>query len=91
MFAKWQPFCSSSSPPSAPYESETPVSVGPDNGLSPIQHQAITWTKAHLLLIGPLGINFTEIGIKIQTFHSRKCIWKYRLQNGSHFVQTSLY
>ena len=24
---------------------------------------------------------------KYKTFHSRKCIWKYRLQNGCHFVQ----
>ena len=25
--------------------------------------------------------------IKIQNFHSRKCIWTYRLRNGGHFVQ----
>ena len=24
---------------------------------------------------------------KYQTFHSQKCIWKYRLRNGGHFVQ----
>ena len=24
---------------------------------------------------------------KYKTFHSWKCIWKYRLRNGSHFVQ----
>ena len=38
------------------------------NGLSPAWHQAITWTKAHLLSIGPLGTNFSEIWIKIQNF-----------------------
>ena len=27
-----------------------------------------------LLSIGPLGINFSEILIKIQNFHSRKCV-----------------
>ena len=29
--------------------------TGSDNGLSPGWHQAITWTKAGILLIGPLG------------------------------------
>ena len=24
---------------------------------------------------------------KYKTFHSQKCIWKYRLRNGGHFVQ----
>ena len=33
--------------------------------------------------LDPLGSNFSEI----TTFHSRKCIWKYRLRNGGHFVQ----
>ena len=28
--------------------------------------------------------------IKIQQFHPRKWIWKYRLQNRSHFVSTSM-
>ena len=40
-----------------------------------------------LLSIVPLGTNVSEILIKIQTFHSQKCIWKYHLQNGGHFVQ----
>ena len=31
------------------------VSIGPDNGLAPVRRQAITWTNAHLLSIGPLG------------------------------------
>ena len=25
--------------------------------------------------------------MKYKTFHSRKCIWKYRLRNGGHFLQ----
>ena len=37
--------------------------------------------------MGPLRTNFSEILIKIQNFHSRKCFWKYRLRNGGHFVQ----
>ena len=35
--------------------------IGSDNGLSPNRHQAITWTNAGILLIGPLGTNFNEI------------------------------
>ena len=32
-----------------------------DNGLSPSGHQAIFWTSAGILSIGPLGTNFSEI------------------------------
>ena len=35
--------------------------IGSDNGLSPGCHQAIIWTNAGILLIGPLGTNFSEI------------------------------
>ena len=42
--------------------------IGSDNGLSPGRHQAIIWTNAWILLIGPLEINFIEILIGIQTF-----------------------
>ena len=35
--------------------------IDPDNGLSPGRRQAIIWTNAGLLLIGPLGTNFNEI------------------------------
>ena len=34
--------------------------------------------------------NFSEILMKFTCFHSRKCIWKYRLRNGVHFVSTSM-
>ena len=44
------------------------VSIGSDNGLSSARHQAITWTNAHILSIGPLGTNFREICIKIKNF-----------------------
>ena len=49
--------------------------IGSDNGLSPGGRQAIIWTKAGILLIGPLGTNFSEIFIGIQTI-LRKCIGK---------------
>ena len=39
--------------------------IGSDNGLSPRRHQAIIWTNAGILLIGPLGTNLSEISIKI--------------------------
>ena len=46
--------------------------IGSDNGLSPGQRQAIIWTNAGILLIGPLGTNFSEILIAIQTFSFKK-------------------
>ena len=42
--------------------------IGSDNGLSPCRRQAIIWTNARILLIGPLGRNFSEILNKIHTF-----------------------
>ena len=41
--------------------------IGSDNGLSPGRRQAIFWTNAGILLIGPWGTNFSEILIGIQT------------------------
>ena len=46
--------------------------IGSDNGLSPGRRQAIIWTNAGLLLIGPLGTNFSEILIEILTFSFKK-------------------
>ena len=43
-----------------------------DNGLSTGRCQAITWTNAGILLIGPLGTNFNEILIEIYTFSFKK-------------------
>ena len=50
--------------------------TGSDNGLSPVQRQAIIWTNSELLSIGPLGRNFSEICIEIQTFSSKKYVFK---------------
>ena len=41
--------------------------IGSDNGLSPDRRQAIIWTNAGILSIGPLGTNFSEILIEILT------------------------
>ena len=46
--------------------------IGPDNGLSPGRRQAITWTNAGILFIGPRGTNFSEILIDIHTFSFKK-------------------
>ena len=43
-----------------------------DNGLSPGRRQAIIWTNAGILLIGPSGTNFSEILIVIHTFSFKK-------------------
>ena len=39
--------------------------IGSDNGLSPGRRQAIIWTNDGILLIAPLGTNFSEILIEI--------------------------
>ena len=46
--------------------------IGSDNGLSPGRRQAIIWTNAAILLVGPLGTNFSEFLIGNQTFSFKK-------------------
>ena len=46
--------------------------IGSYNGLSPDRRHAIMWTNAGLLLIGPLGTNFSEILIEILTISFKK-------------------
>ena len=46
--------------------------TGSDNGLSPGRRQAIIWTNAGILLIGPLGTNFSKIFIEIHKFSFKK-------------------
>ena len=50
--------------------------IGSDNGLSPDRRQAIIWTNAGILLIGPLVTNFSEILIEILTFSLKKMCLK---------------
>ena len=57
--------------------------IGSDNGLSPGRRQAITWTNVGILLIGPLGTNFSEMLIEIHIFsfmkiHLKKSSGKWR-------------
>ena len=46
--------------------------IASDDGLSPGRRQAIIWTNAGILLIEPLGTNFSEILIGIQIFSFKK-------------------
>ena len=48
------------------------TSIGSDNGLSPGRRQAIIWTNAGILLLGPLGTNFSEIWIEIHILSFKK-------------------
>ena len=48
------------------------TTIGSDNGLSPGRRQANIWTNDEILSIGPLGTNFSEILIGIQTFSFKK-------------------
>ena len=50
--------------------------IGSANGLSPGRRQAITWTNVGIVLIGPLGTNFSEMLIEIHTFSFKKIHFK---------------
>ena len=69
------------------YESVNRASIASVNDLPPIRRQAIFWTNARLSSLGTLGTYLNEIFIKIQNFHFRKCIWKYRLRNDGQLVE----
>ena len=59
--------------------------IGSDNGLSPGQYQAIIWTNAGILLIGPFRTNFSEILIKIYIFSFKKMHLKMSSGNWQPF------
>ena len=63
---------------------------GSDNDLSSGQCQAIICTNAKILLIGPLGINFSEILIEINIFSFKKIHLKFHMQNGVYFILASM-
>ena len=50
--------------------------------------QAIIWTDVGILLIGPLGTNFSEILIEIYTFSFRKMHLK--MEDGGYFALVSM-
>ena len=55
-----------------PLVSMNRINVGSDNGLSHIRRQANIYASATWLSIGPSGINFNDILIKIQNFSFTK-------------------
>ena len=66
------------------------TTIGSDNGLSHGQRQAIIWTIAGILLIEPLGTNFSEIFIGIQTFSFKKMHLKISSAKLRPFVLASM-
>ena len=46
--------------------------IGSDNGLSPGRCQAIIWTNAVILLMSPLGTNFSEVLTEMYIFSFTK-------------------
>ena len=66
------------------------TTIGSDNGLSPGRRQAIIWTIVGILLIGPLGRNFSEILIGIQAFSFKKMHLKMASAKWRPFVSASM-
>ena len=52
------------------------TSIGSDNGLAPGRRQAIIRTNAGILLIRPLGTNFSEFLVEILIFSFKKMLLK---------------
>ena len=72
------------------YASPTKAIIGSNNGLPPDWSQAIIWTNAVLLSVGPLGTNFSQIVLKIQTFSFMKMPLKMLSAKSSNFVSASM-
>ena len=56
------------------YASVQHTNITSDNGLLPVQHQAIIWTNAAILSIRPKGTYFHEILFKIQVFFQENAL-----------------
>ena len=64
--------------------------LGSDNCLSPGRSQAIILINVGILLIGPLGTNFSEILIEIHTFSFKKLHLKTSSAKWRPFVSASM-
>ena len=64
--------------------------IGSDNGLSPGRRQTIIWINGGILVIGPVGINFSGILSEIHTFLFEKMHFKTSSANGGYFVSASM-
>ena len=67
------------------YMSVNLLSIGSDNGMSPVRRQAITWTNATTLSNGPLGTHFIEIRITIQNVSFKKMHLKMSSETAAIF------
>ena len=56
--------------------------IGSDNGLPPGRRQAIIWNNTGILLSEPIGTNFNEISIDIDTFSFKEM----HLKNSSEIL-----
>ena len=65
--------------------------IGSDNGLSPVQCQPNLEPKLAYCQLDPWEQNSVEFESKYKNVHSTKSILKLCLQNGGHFVQTTLF
>ena len=59
--------------------------IGSDNGWLPGHRQAVIGTNAGILLIGPIGTNFSEILIEILAFLFKKMHYKVSSANWQTF------
>ena len=66
------------------------TTIDSDNGLLLGRRQAIIWTNAGILLIGPWRTNFSEILIGIQTFLFKKMHLKMSSAKWRPFVSASM-
>ena len=64
--------------------------IGSDKGLSPGRSQAIVWTNAGILLIGPLETNVSENLIAIYTFSFKTMQLKMSSAKWGPFVPVSM-
>ena len=58
------------------------IIIGSDNSLSPDRRQAMIWTNAGMLLIGPKGTHFNAILIKIHISLLKKSIIHLKMSSG---------
>ena len=66
------------------------TSIVSDNGLLPGWCKAIMWTNDMILLLGPLGTNFSEILIEIHTFSFKKMYLKILSVKWQPFFSASM-
>ena len=66
------------------------TSIGSDDGLSPDRRQAIIRTNAGILLIRPVGTNFSEFLVEILIFSFKKMRLKVSSAKWRLFVSASM-